>query len=153
MAGIVGQYNIVPRIRTITTPDIILSDGVNNPVDISPVTLSNIRGQLTISGVASDSLVVWSLQVTGGFGEYPGVFTRDFYFIPGSNNVNATVTEPMINTIRVTTPVADAGGRVYEFQFFPSTSTAPTVRQTSVNTLGVADLTVTITKQMLVEHF
>ena len=81
--GITAIYSIIPLMRTIITPAIIASNGVSNPVDISPVALPNIRGQLIISGVASDTGIVWTFQVQGGFGEFVGESIRNFFFQTG----------------------------------------------------------------------
>ncbi len=147
--GITGIYQVIPRMRAVVTPDIISSNGVSNPVDISPVTLTNIRGQLTISGSYSDSVFRWTFQVQGGFGEFVEDVRRNFFFQTGTN-INCTVRTLSINRLEVLTPVGDAGGRRYIFQFQPLNSFGPTVHQTSVNVLGAADLTVTITKILLV---
>jgi len=147
--GITAIYNVIPRMRTVITPDIIASNGVSNPVDISPVALTNIRGQLTISGVASDTGIVLTFQVQGGFGEFVNDVRRNFFFQTGSN-INCTVNTLAINRLEVLTPVGDAGGRRYIFQFQALSSFGPTIHQTSVNTLGAADLTVTTTKTLLV---
>lgn len=147
--GITANYNVIPRMRTVITPDIIASVTGTNPVDVSPVTLTNIRGQLTISGVASDTGIVWTFQVQGGFGEFVQEVRRNFFFQTGSN-INCTVNTLAINRLEVLTPVGDAGGRRYIFQFQALPSFGPTIHQTSVNTLGPADLTVTTTKTLLV---
>ncbi len=149
--GITAIYNVIPRMRTIITPDIIAFNGVSNPADISPVKLTNIRGQLVVSGVASDTGIVWMFQVQGGFGEFVEEVRRNFFFQTGSN-INCTVNTLAINRLEVLTPVGDAGGRRYIFQFQPLDSFGPTIHQASVNTLGAgaADLTVTTTKTLLV---
>ncbi len=147
--GITAIYQVIPRMRTVITPDIIASNGVSNPVDISPVTLTNIRGQLTISGVATDSGLIWAFQVRGGFGEFVEEVIRNFFFQTGTN-INCTVSTLAINRLQVITPAGDAGGRRYIFQFQPLSSFGPTIHQASVNVLGAADLTVTTTKVLLI---
>ncbi len=147
--GITAIYQVIPRMRSLITSDIIRSNGVSNPVDISPVNLTNIRGQLTISGSYSDSGFIWTLQVQGGFGEFVEEVRRNFFFTTGTN-INCTVKSLAINVLEVTTPVGDAGGRRYVFRFQPLSSFGPTIHQASVNVLGVADLTVTTTKILLV---
>ncbi len=147
--SITAIYNVIPRMRTVVTPDLIASNGVSNPVDISPVNLTNIRGQLTISGVASDTGIVWTFQVQGGFGEFVEEVRRNFFFQTGTN-INCTINTLAINRLEVLTPVGDAGGRRYIFQFQVLSSFGPTIHQTSVNVLNGADLTVTTTKVLLV---
>jgi len=147
--GITAIYQVIPRMRTLITSDVINSDGVSNPVDISPVKLTNIRGQLTISGVASDTGIVWTFQVQGGFGEFVEEVRRNFFFQIGTN-INCTVSSPALNILEVTTPATDMGGRRYVFRFQPLSSFGPTIHQASVNVLGAADLTVTTTKTLLV---
>lgn len=147
--GITAIYNVIPRMRTVTTPDIIASVAGTNPVDISPVNLTNIRGQLMIFGVASDTGIVWIFQVQGGFGEFVEGVRRNYFFQTGSN-FNCTVNTLAINRLEVLTPAGDAGGRRYIFQFQPLDSFGPTIHQTSVNVLNGADLTVTTTKTLLV---
>jgi hypothetical protein len=150
IVGITAVYQTIPRLRTIITPDIIESNGMSNPVDISPVKLANIRGQLTISGVASDTGIVWTFQVQGGFGEFVEEVRRNFFFQTGSN-INCTVNTLAINRLEVLThKIGDAGGRRYIFQFQPLSSFGPTIHQTSMNVLGAADLTVTTTKTVVV---
>jgi len=147
--GITAVYQTIPRLRTIITPDIIESNGVSNPVDISPVNLTNIRGQLIVSGVANDTGIVWTFQVQGGFGEFVEDARRNFFFQTGSN-INCTVKTLAINRLEVLTPVGDAGGRRYIFQFQALSSFGPTIHQTSVNVLGSAYLTVSTTKTVVV---
>lgn len=152
MAGIVSQYNQVPRMRRVVTNNVIPPSGGTNPVDAGPVKLSNIRGQLLIEGVASDSSLLWSFQVFGGFGDYPKDFTQSFYLEPNTE-VNCTVVQPSKNLFRITTPAADSGGRVYELLFFPVQSVGPTIRQTSVNSIGNNTFTLTMIKHLLVAGF
>jgi hypothetical protein len=151
MAGIVNFYTSVPRVRNIITNKVILSVAGANPVDAGPVELPNVRGQLTFD-VTSGNGFNWGLEIIGGFGEFPDDWTRNFTFSVGTER-NCTVDTPQLNTIEVTTPAADAGGRRYVFNFFPPTSVPGTIQQTSVNVLGVEDLTVTITKPTLLPGF
>jgi hypothetical protein len=152
MIGLVGNYNQVPRMRAINSRLPITPVAGSNPVDLGDVSLPNTRGQLTIIGEASDTNVRWTFQVTGGFGEYPGVYTRNFAFIPGSTE-NCTVLEVSKNFLRITTDVADAGGRVYDMRFNPIQSVGPTIRQTSVNIVGNNTLTIQLNKVFVVEGF
>ncbi len=133
MAGIVGQYLVAPRFRNIISCVTFPFNGTN-PVDVSPQRLPNQRGQVMIQGTSVDNGFTWSFNVQGGIGEWPSAFTRDFYFVEGTN-VNCTVATPAINTIVITTPAGDAGGRTYVFQFFPTESFGPTIEQTSGNVL------------------
>lgn len=145
MAGIGSYYNQVPRFRNIVTPFIIQPVLGSNPVDSGAIRLSNIRGQVTYTITSADNSFVSQFSVVGGIGEFPGEWSRNWYFTPGSN-VNCTIAEPQINRIEITTPAGDAGGRKYVFAFVAAQSFGPTVQQTSVNTIGNNNLTVTIQK-------
>ena len=148
MAGIVAQFNTVPHFKSVVS-NVEFIFNVTNPVDVSPQRLPNQRGQILFQGTSVDNGFMWSFSVQGGIGEFPRDSTRDFYFITGTN-VNATVTTPAVNNIIVTTPVGDAGGRVDDFQFFPSASFGPTIEQTSGNVLTdnlIIILTTTIITQ------
>ena len=48
--------------------------------------------------------------------------------------------------MRIETPVADAGGRIYTMQFFPVQNFGPQIRQSSANIIGNNTLTVKIFK-------
>lgn len=149
MAGIVGVYNIVPRIRTLVSDNLFeFVSGSGNPVDSGPVYLRNVRGQLTITTTDVDTGYVWKIEVNGGFGEFSSDPTQNFVLNSfGQNNCTATVLQT--NRIQVTTPVGDSGGRRYILQFTPLQSIAPTIYQTSVNTL-TGDLNVRVEKPVLV---
>jgi len=148
MAGIVGQYVTNPRFRFVVSQVTIAAVAGVNPVDLTPQSLPNMRGQLMIQGTSADDSYTWSLQVQGGVGEFAGGYSRNFYYVP-STAVNCTVTMITPNRVRVETPVGDAGGRIYFFQFYPATSVGPTVQQTSTNVL-TGDLTVKIAKTVFV---
>lgn len=148
MAGIVAQYTIAPRFRNVISCVTFEDVAGVNPVDLSPQQLPNQRGQLMIQGTSTDNSFTWSFQVQGGVGEFPTGFSRNFAFL-GGTDVNCTVTVPAINRIRVETPVGDAGGRIYFFQFFSEPSVGPTVQQTSANTLP-DDLIVKVANTVLV---
>jgi len=152
MAGIVAQYTQVPRMRRVVTNVVVPPVVGVNPVDIGAYTLPNVRGQLLINGVASDSGLQWSFQAFGGFGDFPGDFTQNFFLEPGTE-INCTVTQPIANLFRIVTPVGDAGGRVYDLQFYPVQSVPPTIRQTSVNIIGPATFTLQLIKNLLIEGF
>ncbi len=134
MAGLVAQYNMIPLIRNVNSTTTIEAAAGVNPIDLTPQQLPNQRGQLTMTGQSVDNSFMWSLRIFGGFGEFPNDFTQNFTFTEGSN-VNCAVTTQQLNRIAVTTPVGDAGGRVYVLQFFPFQSFGPTVRQTTANVL------------------
>ncbi len=134
MAGIIAQYITAPRFRNVISCVTIEGVAGVNPVDLTPQQLPNQRGQLLIQGTSTDNSFTWQFQVQGGIGEFPTAFSRNFAFL-GGTNVNCTVTVPATNRIRVETPVGDAGGRIYFFQFFSTESFGPTVQQTSANTL------------------
>jgi len=149
MAGIVAQYVTAPRFRNVITSNTIVAVAGANPVDLTPQQLRNQRGQLMIQGTSVDNGFVWSFQVQGGVGEFPTAFSRNFAFLAGTN-VNCTVTVVATNRIRVETPVGDAGGRIYFFQFFSQQSFGPTVQQTSANTL-TDDLIVRVANTVFVQ--
>ena len=148
MAGIVAQYNDVILIRPVTSVTTIEDVAGVNPVDLTPQQLPNQRGQLHMQGQSVDNNFTWSLDIFGGFGEFPTDFTQNFTFTEGTN-VNCTVSTPQLNRIVVTTPATDAGGRIYILQFFPFKSFGPTIRQVSANTL-TDDFIMTTTKYNLV---
>lgn len=148
MAGLVGQYITAPRFRFIVSVNEFKFNGTDNPVDLSPQQLSNVRGQLMIQGISADNSFTWSFQVQGGIGEFPNSYSRDVVYI-GGTNVNCTVTLLTTNRMKVETPVADAGGRVYMFQFFSAESLGPTIQQTSTNVL-TDDFTLKIAKTILI---
>ena len=153
MAGIVGQYNQVPRFRTIVSTKPIPSDGVTNPADTTEIPLPNVRGQVAIIIETSDAPagVSSSFSVVGGFGEFPDVYTRNWTFV-NTSNVNCTVASPFKNRLEVTT-TAPAIVRTYVFDFSPVQTVPATVRQTSVTTLGANDLTVKLIKLNVVEGY
>jgi len=148
MAGIVGQYTIAPRFRNVISNVTFVAVAGVNPVDLSPQQLPNQRGQLMIEGTSVDNGFTWSFQVQGGVGEFPTAFSRSFAFV-GGTAVNCTVTPVTTNRMRVETPVGDAGGRIYFFQFFSEASLGPTIEQTSANTL-TDDLNVRILNVVVV---
>lgn len=148
MAGIVAQYNSVVLVRPVTSVTTIPFAAGVNPIDLTPQSLPNQRGQLHMQGQSVDNGYTWSLDVFGGFGEFPTDFTQNFTFTTGSN-INCTVTYPQTNRVVVTTPVADAGGRQYVIQFIPYQSFGPTIEQVSANTL-TNDFIMTTTKYNLV---
>ncbi len=152
MAGIVAQYNQVPRIRNIITPFIIEPVGGNNPADLGQITVTNVRGQLSFDIISGDNQHQASFEVVGGFGDYPQDSTQNFFFSTGTN-INCTVNALQVNRLEILTPVADAGGRRYILEFKPVQSIGPTIQQTSVNTIGNFTLTVRIKKQVFVQGF
>lgn len=156
MAGIVGQYNIVPRIKTLRSNKVIPPVGGSNPIDLGFVELPNVRGQVSFTITASDdpARVSASFDVTGGFGEWPEDPTQDWFFNKNSN-INCTVTSPVKNRLDVSTAVAGLGGtnRQYTVIFNPGQSFSPQIRQTSVAIIGNNTLTVLIVKHIVVQGF
>jgi len=149
MAGIVGIFSSVPRIRNVITNAIIEPVGGSNPVDSIEVQLPNVRGQLIFEVTSGDNNFKWFINVVGGFGEFPDDATKNFVFSQNTN-VNCTVRTLQINRLEITTPAADAGGRRYILQFFPLDSIPYTIRQTSVNVLGNNQLVVKVTYPQVV---
>ena len=152
MAGIVGSYNRVPRLREIVTNEIISPISGSNPVDLGEVTLRNVRGQVQYTIISGDNLFTSMFKVVGGFNEWPNDPTRNWYPVNGSE-VNCTIKSPQINKIEITTPAPDAGGRVYILTFVPLQSYGPTIRQNSVNIIGNNTLTVRAVKNINVEGY
>lgn len=152
--GIVGNFNLVPRLREVNTPQLIASDGVNNPIDLGTVDLINVRGQVRYQFAPSDSGFTWSINVVGGFGKCQGTHTQDTYYTPLTVSPNTvSIDTPAKNIIRMTTPAADAGGRVYELVFSPVLSVGPTFILLAGTALGTADITVTSTKYLNIQGF
>jgi hypothetical protein len=156
MAGIVGQYNVVPRIRTVRSIKIISPVGGDNPVDLGFVELPNVRGQVSFTIIASDdpSGVSASFNVTGGFGEWPDDPTHDWY-VDTNTIVNCIVTSPVKNRIVVTTELSAIGGtdRQYTIIFNPGNPFSPQIRQTSVAIIGNNTLTVEMVKYLVMSGF
>ncbi len=152
MAGIVGAYNVVPRIETRTATFRSISDGVENPADLSPQKIANIRGQLAINITQSDNPpgVSSTFYIVGGFGQWPDDATRNWTGSP--YGIHCSVVESSLNTFEVTTS-APAIARRYVFTFFYTLTEGPTVMQTSVNILGVNNLIITLSKVYNIEGF
>jgi hypothetical protein len=151
MFGISASYNSVPRMRELISSKIISPDGGGiNPVDLGPVELPNIRGQVTYTIISGDNLFMSMFKITGGFGEWPEDSTQN-WSVPANSEVNCIVkTAPQRNRIEVTTPSLDAGGRMYIFNFVPYQSFGPNIQQTSINIIGNNTLTVKAEKTLLV---
>ncbi len=145
MAGLIGVYSTIPRVRNQITNFIISPSGGSNPIDAGPVTLPNIRGNLIFKVTSGDNGFTSELSVLGGFGEFQCDPTQNFVFQVGTN-VNCTVNTLQKNRIEITTPVGDAGGRRYILQFFPFRASPANITQTSVNFIGNFPVTVNITK-------
>lgn len=152
MAGVTAYYNQVPRMRELVSNKIISPDGGINPVDIGPVDLPNIRGQVTITIISGNRLFTSMFKIVGGFGDFPSDITQDWYPVTRSE-VNCTIRVVQKNLIEVITPVADTGGRIYVFAFQPNQSIGPTVHQRSVHPIGNHTLTVRLTKQNIIQGF
>lgn len=156
MAALLAQTNSIPRLRNIIGTTIFPPSGGSNVVDSSQQPLKNIRGQLVVQIVASDDPpnVFCTYSITGGFGEYPTNQTRDFY-VDLSQNFNCDITTLGVNNIVVNSNVSSFGGtdREYTFIFNPGLSFGPTVRQTSVNTIGNNTLTVRIYSVNVIGNF
>lgn len=156
MAGIVGQYNTVPRIKTLRSNKIISPVAGSNPVDLGFVELPNVRGQVSFTITASDDPagISASFCVTGGFGAWPEDPTQNWYF-DRNTNVNCTIVSPLQNRLDVTTNVSAFGGtdRQYTIIFNPGHMYPPQIRQTSVSIVGPNTLSVLMIKQLLVQGF
>lgn len=146
VAGTLAVYNSEPKIRTIHSNNVIAPIAGANPADTAYVKLPNVRGQLHVEITSGDNNYTSSYDITGGFGEFAGDYTQNWYpetFSP----VGCTVTVPFTNVIQITTPAADAGGRIYFMQFFPVQGVGPQIRQTSANIIGNNILTVKLLKR------
>jgi hypothetical protein len=152
MAGLVSYYNQIPRIKTIKTNFIINPVAGSNPADVSPISITNVRGQVAFQITSGDNNYTSSFSVTGGFGDFPQDYTQNFYY-NGSSAQNCTVNQISVNIIEVITPVADAGGRRYVLEFKPVQSIGPTIQQTTLNVLGNNSLFITMTKQNIIQGF
>lgn len=152
MAGIVGNYNTVPRLREIVTNEIISPVAGSNPADLGQVTLKNVRGQVQYTIISGDNLFTSMFKVVGGFGAWPGDWSQNWHLVRGSE-VNCTVRILQENRFEITTPAADAGGRVYILNFVPLQSFGPNIRQNSVNSIGNNTLTVRTSKNVNMEGY
>lgn len=130
MAGLVGYYTSVPRIRKVNTNTIIQAIAGSNPINSGPVELPNVRGQLTINFESVDSGYTFSAEIQGGWGETQDAYTQNFYFSTGTE-VGCTVITPVLNTIEFTTPAGDSGGRTYQMVFYPYVGTKYTIEKTA----------------------
>jgi hypothetical protein len=148
ISGISGSYNSEAPIRTLYSNNIISPVAGVNPADSGYVKLNNTRGQINVSITSGDNSYTSSFNITGGFGKFSTDSTQNWY--PETHSANGcVVTVPVLNTIRIETPIADAGGRVYFMQFFPVQGVAPQIRQTSVNIIGNNILTVKLIKKYI----
>ena len=152
MAGIVGNYNTVPRLREIVTNEVISPVLGSNPADLGQVTLKNVRGQVQYIIISGDNLFTSMFKVVGGFGEWPGDWSQNWYPVPRTE-VNCSIRVLQENRLEITTPAADAGGRVYILNFVPLQSFGPNIRQISVNSIGNNTLTVRTSKNVGTEGY
>lgn len=156
MAGIVGHYNSIPRIKTLRSNKVIPPVAGINPVDLGYIELPNVRGQVSFTIIASDDPVgiSASFSVTGGFGSWPDDPTQNWYF-DRNTNIRCTVTSPLQNTLDITTNLSAFGGtdRQYTIIFNSGQSYAPQISQTSVSIIGPNTLTVSMVKQLVVQGF
>lgn len=148
MSGTSAIYSTEPRLRALRSIKNIVSVAGANPIDLGDITLPNIRGAVEVRVLSTDTNHVSSFQVVGGYGAWPGEPTLNWYFSTGTN-VGCTVSTLFTNRIQIVTPVIDAGGRTYVFNFSPIASFPPSITQTSANILGAADVTVTLSKTVL----
>ena len=165
MAGIVAQYNEVPRIRQIVTNKIISPISGNNPADLGTVLLPNVRGQVRIVITVEDDPDLGNIKsfsafsIVGGFGDYPNDPTQNFYSVD-SLVENCTVTSPEPNVFVITTSPTVAGispalgtSRQYRMEFSSKQSFGPTIQLIGGPLIGNNDLTVNMTKQVIIPDF
>jgi hypothetical protein len=67
MAGLVGYYTSVPRIRKVNTNTIIEAVAGSNPINSGAYQLPNVRGELTMNFTSVDSGYSFSFEVVGGW--------------------------------------------------------------------------------------
>lgn len=139
--SLTGQYNTIQPTRRSRTVNIISPDSGTNPVEVGPVRLVNVRGQLMISVISGDNGYTSSFEIVGGVGESPNAHTLDWYHLDDTIT-GGTIMSPATNTIVFTTDAADAGGREYTIVFNPYMSYGPTIQLTNGATLGNNTLTV-----------
>jgi hypothetical protein len=142
---IIADYNSQPRLQEIISNKIISPVAGSNPVDLGYVPLPNIRGQVRFVVTSGDNSFTFMFDVVGGFGDWPGQWTQNWTVVTQSI-LNCTIIQLQLNRFQITTPLADAGGRVYILQFNPLQSFPPMITQTSVNIIGNNSLTVRLTK-------
>lgn len=156
MAGIVGVYNQIPRMRNLVSNKIIKPESGSNPVDLGEVSIPNIRGQVRFRIKADDDPqnIFCEFSVTGGFGEYPQAWSQNWR-LEELSLVNCSARTLQENRFEITSEVSSFGGidRRYVLEFKSSQSFGPTIQQISPSTLGSNSLTVTQTKQTLIEGF
>jgi hypothetical protein len=63
-------------------------------------------------------------------GQTLNYYTRNFYYTEGTAE-GCTVTTPVTNTLEITTPAGDAGGRTYTMVFYPYLATPYTLEKTA----------------------
>lgn len=139
--GITGIQQIVPPFRRIRTPNLIAAVAGVNPVDSGPIALSNVRGQLEITGTSADNGFSWSFEINGGLGNFTSPQLNNWFFVQGTN-VNCTVTQTINNVIEIITDAPD--NRTYEMVFSPYASVPYTIEKTAGVNL-TDNLTVTTT--------
>lgn len=165
MAGITAQYNEVPKILQVVTNRIIEPEGGINPIDIGEFTLPNVRGQINITIIAGDDPTLGnissfsSFSITGGFGEFPGDNTQNFYLADNSEK-NCIVTTPAVNifVINTTPSIADIApplglSRQYRLTFTPLQSYPPKIMHTGGPLIGNNTVTIKMVKQNIIQDF
>lgn len=141
-----AEYNPQTRLRTISGATDILSVAGVNPIDIAPVELKNVRGEVTVVIQASDDPLgtEMSFIIKGGYGEWPDDYTWNWY-VETSSLKWCTVTNPVQNTFLIAT-TAPLVLRGYTMVFNPRIPYAPTIQRTSGVPLGVSNVIVSLQK-------
>ena len=156
MAGIVGQYNSMPRIKNMATTKIIQPSGGTNPVDTGAVSLPNVRGQVTYTIIVDGDPIGASISFSmiGGFGEFPSDWSKNWHF-KGQSNINCSVAKINTNIYEVTGDLGLFPGpptnKVYQFIFSRAQSFSPTIEQTTLNLVGNNNLNVSMSKSLVIE--
>lgn len=141
--SLIGIYYTEPTFRNIFGRTVSEPVAGVNPIDVGLVTLKNIRGQTRYEITSGDNNYTSSFEVSGGLGT--ASLTQNFWFVEGTN-IGCTVKTPFTNTLQITTPLADAGGRVYQIIFYPYNSLPPKISKTAGNAIGDFNAIITIYK-------
>ena len=135
-----------PALTTNTVFKRILSDGINNPIDIGPVILSNMRGRVKQSIRINDNGYGFSFTVDGGSYSRNNPIGLQFNLVDVGDGCE--VLNIAKNTFNVTTPIADAGGRTYQYVFSNTITHGPTIELVAGAPLATDNITCFSDKQM-----
>lgn len=120
-------YNTVPRIETQLTNNIIEFGAGPNPVELGPVSLRNVRGNVTVRVTDPNTNFVWAFIVNGGYGEFQLSPTRNWTVLTRTLE-NCSLTPITTNVFQFNTDAPD--NRTYVFTFSPNLAFGPTIEKT-----------------------